>query len=288
MVLLHAFLEIKNRHKINFAVAHVHHGSNAESVTRKFRSKAKQLVKDFCQQNGIVFFTNEVAAEIQLISEAALRRYRYEYLKGILRSEGYDYMVIAHHQQDLLETRLIRLIRGTGLQGLPAMQEWSGALFRPFLDLKKCELEAYAQFRDILFCEDPSNRELTSLRNWLRHHWLRDLEGKRAGSVSTLGRSLEGIATELSLIQNPGPKSKAERLHKIDRAMLQSLSKSEQQRLLAQFLHERGSTNYSRSQIDEVLKRLNTKRKQFQFSLMKELWLVTAKYISLDESRARS
>ena len=124
--------------------------------------------------------------------EAGMREARYEFFAEALKKSKADYLALAHNKEDLLETRLIRLIRGVGEQGLTAMSFKKDKLIRPFIHLPRAEIKDYAKKRKLRWCEDPTNKDKNySLRNWLRHQWLPLLETKRPGSLEALSRSLE-------------------------------------------------------------------------------------------------
>ena len=103
------------------------------------------------------------------------RSFRYDTLSDLAKTQGYQKVLIAHHQDDGVETLLIQLLRGTSLPylGLKESFGWQDVPFeRPLLTYTKDQLLAYAKDQHIPFVEDASNQKDTYLRNRLRHQVL--------------------------------------------------------------------------------------------------------------------
>ena len=106
-------------------------------------------------------------------SEAAARTARHTWLEQVRIKHGSAAILTAHHQDDLLETSLLNLARGTGRRGLAPMQpQASPTILRPFIALTRADLRAYARQRNIIWREDSTNADTTNPRNFLRHHLL--------------------------------------------------------------------------------------------------------------------
>ncbi|MFN7906122.1 MAG: tRNA lysidine(34) synthetase TilS, partial [Pseudobdellovibrionaceae bacterium] len=174
-----------------FAVFHFHHGSGPQV---KFRNQAASFLKKICAAHEIDFFLSENILQ-DLKTEAAFRKSRYLAARKIMAEHGFEFLVTAHHANDLLETRLIRLIRGTSGEGLIAIPELKKDLFRPWLQTSQKKL------RQVLlssprwsFIEDPTNSDSrANLRNWIRQEWLAQLETIRPGGSFRLAASLESL-----------------------------------------------------------------------------------------------
>ncbi len=272
MSLLHLFWRMSQKTHLNFAATYVHHGHTADKKQNQFRNKAESLVKKTCAKYGVKFLATDSSLLPRGESEARLREFRYE----ILREKGYDCVVTAHHWDDLLETRLIRLIRGTGPQGLEGMREIQFGIWRPFLHVGKPELTRYAEKWKLKWLEDPSNKDEKKLRNWVRRKWLPELEKMRPGSSAALARSLELISKQDTVLVEI-------KAGALDRNLLTNFNDAKKQQVLAQFLREQNITNYSLNQINEVIKRLNTKRKRFAFVVAHLRWQVSDKYLKFDK-----
>lgn len=134
--------------------------------------------------------------------EATAREARYAALRTVVQVG--DYVFTAHHADDQLETILLRLFRGTGLQGLSGMNLLSsigpGFLLRPFLGLKRIELEAYAHAHALIWSEDESNQHLGFDRNFLRHQILPHLKIRWPALTTTVARMGQHCNTAQALL----------------------------------------------------------------------------------------
>uniref|UniRef100_UPI0032168854 tRNA lysidine(34) synthetase TilS n=1 Tax=uncultured Draconibacterium sp. TaxID=1573823 RepID=UPI0032168854 len=115
------------------------------------------------------FDTSEYSQLKGISIEMAARELRYEYFERIRIENGYDYIVTAHHQDDLIETFFLNLSRKTGIKGLTGIKEKAGTLVRPLLFASRSDIERYASQNYIGFREDSTNNEVTYQRNFLRH-----------------------------------------------------------------------------------------------------------------------
>jgi len=234
--------------KVRLHVAHIHHGTGVHPRQKRYRDRAQKLVKEWCAQREIPFFSNEPES-ISLKSEADLREYRHEHLRRWRAQSGAVFTVYAHHRDDLLETRVLRLLRGTGTFGLRGMQLRRAGFLRPLLECSRSEIENYARARKIEFCADPSNKKTDSLRNWLRRTWLPALERKQAGAGAALARSLEILAQD-AVVESCSPV--------VRRAEMKGLSLPEREKFLSSYLRGLGLKNYSRRHVRELIKRIDT------------------------------
>ncbi len=102
-------------------------------------------------------------------TEQAARRIRYRYLEEVRRQHGARYVVTAHHADDQIETVLLRVLFGSGLDGLAGIAPRSGAVARPLLTLRRREVHEPLSALSIQPVEDPTNADLAVPRNRLRH-----------------------------------------------------------------------------------------------------------------------
>jgi tRNA(Ile)-lysidine synthase len=269
-------------------VVSVHHGASRNKTLVTARDRAFQLVKARAKAKGFKFHGKKRQAPIsELKTEAELREYRHEVLREIAAKSRADWIAFAHHADDLFETRLIRLIRGTGPQGLRAMSIVDKPLLRPFLEESRQAILEYAEQVGLDWFEDPSNHQNEPLRNWLRNEWLPALEQKRPGASRAFARSLVALAENLAGQESPG----ATRLTggqqiEFDRKAFFSLARSEQKQLLANHLLGLGIRDFTSRHIDELLKRLNVQPGKSQspnreFVLLGVRFVVNARCITM-------
>lgn len=266
--------------QVKLLVAHIHHGFDADPKHVQFRDQARQFVMHYCHERDLEYLENEEAPHTILRSEQEYREFRYSWLRQFLVRVPGALLVLGHHLDDLLETRMIRLIRGTGAQGLHGMELYKGELLRPFLHMTRAEIEAEAQRLKLKWVEDPSNKIKDPLRNWLREEWLSSLESKRPGSVRALGQSLQLIVEALQSPPEGVNFSAFVSQDGILRAELVKLPLEQQKQAVAFYFRSIGISGYGKNHVFELLKRLDTTQKSFKFYLLRHDWSVTPDLIT--------
>ena len=164
---------LKSSMGFSISVCHLNHGLRPEANTEY------DFVHSICEKNNILFFGGR--SKVQVYSrtrkigiEEAARNIRYKFLQGIRNKTCSDFIVTAHHLNDLAEDILMRLIRGVGwpsLGGMKAIDD-TGKILRPLLLISKSELKDFLQDIDIRWHEDMSNYDLKYKRNRVRHKLL--------------------------------------------------------------------------------------------------------------------
>ncbi len=161
----------------------------------------ENLVRHFAKTKSIRFVRAERTGE--KTSEASLRNERLKFLEEVRTSYGFDFILLGHHLQDQLETFLMRLFRGTGLDGLSVIQPKNGCLVRPFLTCSKETIQEEVQRRGISYRNDSSNSDPKYFRNKIRIELLPQLEkiaGDYGGKEKWLSR-LVPLFDEVSATQ---------------------------------------------------------------------------------------
>ncbi|RED26165.1 tRNA(Ile)-lysidine synthase [Flavobacterium cutihirudinis] len=134
----------------------------------------QEFVQKYCNQNDIPFFTTQFdtkafAEDYKLSTQVAARELRYSWFYELLDEENFDYILTAHHADDNLETFIINLTRGTGLDGLTGIPEENDRIIRPLLPFSREEILKFAEGNNIEWREDSSNASNKYLRNKIRH-----------------------------------------------------------------------------------------------------------------------
>ena len=135
----------------------------------------QNFVQEYASANNIPVFitqfdTKAFSEDYKISTQVAARELRYNWFYELLETEKYDYILTAHHADDNLETFLINLSRGTGLEGLIGIPEQNEKVVRPLLAFSQEEIEDYASVNGIQWREDSSNASDKYLRNKIRHH----------------------------------------------------------------------------------------------------------------------
>jgi tRNA(Ile)-lysidine synthase len=157
--------------KLHYKIAIAHCNFQLRNV-ESFEDE--KFVVDFAHKHNIPIYTTKFdtqafANDYKLSIQLAARELRYHWFDELLEEENYDYILTAHHADDNLETFLINLSRGTGLEGLTGIPEQNDQVIRPLLNFSRIEIEAYAQDHKIEWREDSSNASDKYLRNKIRH-----------------------------------------------------------------------------------------------------------------------
>jgi tRNA(Ile)-lysidine synthase len=131
-------------------------------------------VQDFADTNKIPVFitqfdTQAFANDYKLSTQVAARELRYNWFYELLETENYDYILTAHHSDDNIETFLIHLVRGSGLDGFTGIPAQNDSVIRPLLAFSRDEISNYASANAVLWREDSSNASDKYLRNKIRH-----------------------------------------------------------------------------------------------------------------------
>lgn len=147
---------------------------------------------------GIEFDSVRVSVERNSADglEAAARRVRH----AAFATAQADWIMLAQHRNDQAETLLFNLLRGTGLSGAAAMRERNGRLLRPWLDIGREAIEAYAQAHELHCIDDESNADIRHSRNFLRHKIIPELEGRFPAAVKNLAAATQRFAAALDLL----------------------------------------------------------------------------------------
>lgn len=298
MAMLRILDSLRHRLQFELEILHVHHGPPPDrehelsglpqaSPQELWRDRASELVRKFAKSRELTFHLYN--SKVKLESEAQFRRLRWEAIMlhwnaAMQEARPFDCVAFAHHNDDLLETRLIRLIRGTGAQGLTAMRPWSQLrgvrVWRPLLALSRLEVEDYLRDQGARagqdWLEDPSNRDTRYLRNAIRTQLVPQIEAIRPGGVASLARSLELLAQTAEANESLAakPRRQPPLATELLRSELMSLNGKARSARLAGWLKQQGVEDYSRAQIQEVLKRLDTDQRRFKFVACGRVWIV--------------
>ena len=171
---------LKQKKIKNLKAIHINHNLSSNS------DKWQQHSENFCRSNNIEFesFVVEVSKNRSSI-ESQARQARYKIFESLLGEN--DQILLAHHMDDVFETILLRLFRGTGVDGLSGLNEkrslGKGKIIRPFLNLPKSDLKIYIDENDLPYIEDDTNSNNDFDRNFLRNEIIPTLD-KRWNKLS--------------------------------------------------------------------------------------------------------
>ena len=171
---------LKQKKISNLKAIHINHNLSKNS------DDWQKHCESFCRSNNIEFesFVVEVP-NLRSSIESQARQARYKIFESLLDEN--DQILLAHHRDDVFETILLRLFRGTGVDGLSGMNDkrslGKGEIVRPFLNLPKSDLRIFIDENDLPYVEDDTNSKNDFDRNFLRNEIVPSLE-KRWNKLS--------------------------------------------------------------------------------------------------------
>lgn len=155
----------------------------------------EEVVRTFCLDHNIAlhverFNTSDIAEQRKVSIEVAARDLRYELFEKLRLEKDFDYIAVAHHRDDQIETVFMNMFRGCGMRGVAGMKHLNGVILRPFLEISRDEIESFAEKHKILFVTDSTNEQAIYKRNKLRLQLLPLLEEIHPGVRETLSRTI--------------------------------------------------------------------------------------------------
>ncbi len=164
-------------------IAHFNHGIREES------GRDEEFVKELSSKYGLVFQSGHANLGSNASEEEA-RVARYAFLNSVKALYKADAIITAHHEDDLIETAFINILRGTRSRGLTAIA--SSHITRPLLNVPKSEILKYAKEHSLSWREDSTNQDTKFLRNYLRQEVLPKLKPQdRANLLSDIEKTIK-------------------------------------------------------------------------------------------------
>ncbi|HET9174450.1 MAG TPA: tRNA lysidine(34) synthetase TilS [Candidatus Saccharimonadales bacterium] len=239
VVLLHL---MARQPQLDLVVAHFDHGIRPDSHTDR------QFVADLAHAYGIPF----VSAKGQLgaaASEAVAREARYAFLREVQHAHGARAIVTAHHQDDVLETAILNLLRGTGRKGLTSLQT-TDEIVRPLLAYDKQLIRSYAVEHGLTWREDSTNSQTRYLRNYIRHHVLPKLTPNQRAELLHLLERQRSVNAQLDalLLQRLEPP-----VERLQRGWFISLPHAIATETMASWLRVNGIRDFDKATIERAV-----------------------------------
>lgn len=189
-------VDLFQRSRIPFMIAHCNFGLRGiesdgdELLVGAIASKYKVGFVTKC------FNTTEYAREQNLSIQVAARDLRYEWFTALAADENIETVALAHHADDVAETMLINLCRGTGISGLHGILPRNGLFVRPMLFAQRADIQDYATEYNIKFREDSTNKKDKYARNNIRLNVLPALKKTYPEVIRSFSKSATIIADQ--------------------------------------------------------------------------------------------
>lgn len=204
MCLLHILMSLRKKYNIAIIAAHVNHGLRGNEADAD-----EAFVKEYCEQNNIEFYSRKVdlesiAAERKLSTETAGREIRYEFFRELMGKLRAQKIALAHNANDQAETILMRIIRGTGSEGLTGIKPIRDGIFiRPLIDVSRADIEKYCRDNDIRPRVDRTNFENIYARNKIRLELIPYINNNfNCDIVNGLGRLAKTLSVDNDFLES--------------------------------------------------------------------------------------
>ena len=190
--------------QLNFDISLAHcnfqlRGEDSDLDERFVKKLADQLQLPIFTKS---FATPEFAKKEKLSIQLAARKLRYDWFKVIIKENKLDYILTAHHADDSLETFLINMIRGTGLDGLTGIPERNENILRLLLPFTREQIKKYAEDNTIVWRDDSSNAEIKYVRNKIRHDVIPVLKKLNPSLLTSFNKTLQNLKGSRQIIKD--------------------------------------------------------------------------------------
>jgi len=195
-------LDIFSKTKIQYAIAHCNfklRGDESDSD--------EILVKKLSKRYNVEIFDNVCDASdyskvVGLSIQEAARELRYNWFNRVCLENNFSNIVIAHNQDDKIETFLINLFRGAGIRGLKSIPVKRDNIIRPLMFATRKQIVEYAQENNLEYREDSSNSSDYYLRNNIRHHLIPKIKEISPGFAKSAQKSIDNLNDSYQLLQS--------------------------------------------------------------------------------------
>jgi len=254
VLMLHMFKALS----IDIGVAHCNFGLRADEAQRD-----ENFVRILADVHALPFHvthfeTKKYAVENKISTQMAARNLRYAWFEQIRLAYGYDYIALAQHQNDAIETVLINLTRGTGISGLHGILPKRGQLIRPLLFLNREQIDQVIEQEHIAFVEDSSNAVTNYTRNKLRLQVIPHLRKINPNLEKTFAENIDRFASLENFLDLQVAQLRAELvIQKADAwyLSLKAVAKLNPQKLLLYELLK--SFHFTAHVVDEIIENLS-------------------------------
>ncbi|MBK7105772.1 MAG: tRNA lysidine(34) synthetase TilS [Ignavibacteriae bacterium] len=197
---LHFFNKYKKKYKIEITAVHVNHNLRGKEAKHD-----ENFCKTFCSKLNIDFYSENVNVKLfakskKLSIEEAARILRYKKFDEILKKSNSELIVTAHNSDDNLESVLLNIVSGTGIEGLSGISIKKEKLIRPFLCISKSEIFEYLKNEKIDFVTDSSNSDVNFRRNFIRSEIIPTLKKVNPALNETVLHSSEVFGNQKKIL----------------------------------------------------------------------------------------
>jgi len=229
--------------EVKLIVAHFDHGIRPESEADRI------LVQESALRYQLPFVYDKVNLGAGA-SENEARKARYNFLNTVKNASEASAIITAHHQDDIIETAIFNILRGTNRKGLSSLKSVDGML-RPITHIDKSEIYEYAKSQNLVWNEDSTNHDTKYSRNYIRQNLLPKFDAKQrqqlVSIIKNVGKLNEEIDEELTKYIKENSKN-----NKLNRAAFVYLPNSVAVEIMATWLRQNGIRNFDKKLLDRL------------------------------------
>lgn len=202
-------LELLKNKGYNLQVAHVNYMLRGQESIED-----QKLVETYCKMHSIICHVKNLSTlEVTSLKSGNLqekaRAIRYAWFEFLCENEGLDYVCVAHHQDDVVESFFLNAIRSSGINGLSSIKAINGRIRRPLLSSQKRDIVEYAESKNVPYRNDSSNDSSTYDRNYIRNQIMPILKGRWPQASERIGKSIGWLSDDASLLHSFCEKERA-------------------------------------------------------------------------------
>ena len=264
---------ISKQEGIELLVAHLDHGTRPDSKLDQ------KLVGDLAKNYGFKYETKSLMLGSNASEELA-RKARYQFLFDVMKSNNAVAIITAHHSDDVIETSIFNLLRGTGRKGVTSLRS-SDKLIRPLLGVSKDQIRNYASEHKLVWREDSTNIDLKYSRNQIRQKLakesLKPALHKFKTQINKLSLTNKQLDREIDKLLTLMTKD-----HKLDRPQFIKLPHKLGLELMAHWLRQNGISSFDTKLLNKLVVAAKTYRQDSKFSINKTAHLlVKTKFLEI-------
>ena len=180
------------------AAVYVNHNLRSEESEREER-----LARRFCAELDLPLFVETIQWKTKPANlEEAARKRRYRHLAKVAAEQGFNRVALAHQKEDVTETFLLRLLRGSGPAGLASIPPKRGIYIRPLLECSRSEILRYLDYHGLPYFTDTTNASLEFQRNRIRNELIPYLKSHfNPAIVDALWKSSRWLLEQNALVR---------------------------------------------------------------------------------------
>lgn len=243
-------VNVFSRLGLSFEIAHCNFQLRGEESNGD-----EQFVKDFAKGINIKahfvhFETKKEAEKNKKSIQEKARSLRYDWFNKLKNEYNFDYIVTAHHQDDLIETFFINSVRGAGVSGLKSIPIINNSIIRPLLKVSKEEVNNYLTDFNLSYRNDSSNDSLKYSRNYLRHKIIPALDKVHPNAKKGLLKTINNLIDTEEYLSQKIEEDKSRIIVKEGEIVKIAISQNPTSFLLFKIVNEYG---FNRTQLDDLL-----------------------------------